>query len=136
MLLIARRFKVINKKFIINDFFVKNFVVYVFYIRNHDEDKKDFKNVYKFRKVQINVTIQDQKNDKKQKIKISKEWQHIEKFFKKDLTYELSKHKFNDYVIDFEKKTQFLYNFIYSFSKLKLKILKTYIEKHFVNNFI
>ena len=56
--------------------------------------------------------------------------------FKKNLTYELSKHKFNNYVINFEKKTQFSYDFIYFFSKLKLKIFKTYIKKHFVNNFI
>ena len=98
---IAQQLEIINKKLIINDFFAENFVVYVFYIRNHDENKKNFKNVYKFKKTQINVAIQNQKNDKKQKIKISKKWQHIKKFFKKNLTYELSKHKFNDYTIDF-----------------------------------
>ena len=52
------------------------------------------------------------------------------------MIYELSKYKFNDYVIDFKKKVQFFYNFIYFFLKSKLKILKTYIEKYLVNNFI
>ena len=52
------------------------------------------------------------------------------------MIYELSKYEFSNYVIDFKKKTQSFYNFIYFFSKSKLKILKTYIEKHFVNNFI
>ena len=56
----------------INDFFAENFVVYVLYVRNHDENKKNFKDVHKFKKAQINVAIQDQKNNKKQKIEISK----------------------------------------------------------------
>ena len=72
LLFIAQRLKVINKKFIINDFFAKNFAIYVFYIRNHNESKIFFKNVHKFKKTQISVAIQNQKNNKKQKIKISK----------------------------------------------------------------
>ena len=76
------------------------------------------------------------KTRKKQKIEISKKWQHIEKLFKKNLVYELSKHDFSDYAINLKKKAQSSYNFIYSLSELKLKVFKTYIEKHLTNDFI
>ena len=135
-MLIARRFEIIDEEFIINDFLVENFVAYVFYIYIHKKNAKNFKSVYKFKKTRISVALQNKKIEKKIEIAISKKWQHIKESFRENLTYELSKHKFSDHVIDFKKKAQSLYNFIYFLSKSKLKILKTYIKKHFANNFI
>ena len=52
------------------------------------------------------------------------------------MIYKLFKHDLSDYAIDFKKKTESLYDFIYSFFESKLKVLKAYIEKHLINNFI
>ena len=55
-----------------NNFFANDFVIYVFYIRVHDNDVKNFKNVHKFKKTQINVAIQNKKTNRKKEIEISK----------------------------------------------------------------
>ena len=68
----TRRIEIINKKLIIKNFFVNDFIVYVFHIRVHNNNVKNFKNVHKFKKAQINVAIQNKKINQKQKIKISK----------------------------------------------------------------
>ena len=70
---IACRFKIINEKLIINDFFVKNFVAYVLYVYIYKKNAKNLKNVYKFKKTQINVALQNKKIEKKIEIAISKE---------------------------------------------------------------
>ena len=70
---ITRRFEIINEKFIINDFFVKNFVAYVLHIHIHKKNTKNFKSVHKFKKTQINVALQNKKIEKKIEIAISKE---------------------------------------------------------------
>ena len=133
---ITRRIEIIKKEFIMKNFLVDDFVVYVFYIRISKKHNENLKNVHKIKKVQISVVLQKKKTRKKQKIEISKKWQHIEKSFKKNLVYELSKHDFSDYVIDLEKEAQFLYDFIYFLFELKLKVFKAYIKKHLTNNFI
>ena len=43
------------------NFFVNDFVVYVFYIRVYNDNVKNFKNIHKFKKAQINVAIQNKK---------------------------------------------------------------------------
>ena len=118
------------------NFLVDNFVVYVLYVRISKKHDEDLKNIHKIRKIQISVALQKKEIRKKQKIEIPKKWQHIEKLFKKNLAYELSKHDFSDYAINFEKEVQLSYNSIYFFFESKLKILKAYIEKHLTNNFI
>ena len=55
----------------IKNLFINDFVVYVFYIRVYNNNIKNLKNVYKFKKAQISVAIQDKKIDQK-KIEISK----------------------------------------------------------------
>ena len=70
---IARQLEIINEKFIINDFFVEDFVAYILYIYIHKENAKNFKSVYKFKKTRINVALQNKKIEKKIEIAISKE---------------------------------------------------------------
>ena len=50
--------------------------------------------------------------------------------------YTLLKHDFNDHVIDFIDDVESSHNSIYIFFENELQILKTYIDKHFANDFI
>ena len=132
----ARRLEIINEKLMMDDLLVGDFVAYVLHVRIHKENAKNLRNVHKFRKTRISVALQNKKIEEKIEIAISKEWQHIKEPFRKDLIYELPKHESSDHAIDLEEKTQLSYGFIYSLSKLKLKVFKAYIEKHLANNFI
>ena len=70
ILLITRRIEIIEFDFII-DFFFENFVIYVFFVRVHNDENENLKNVHTFKRIQINVVMQNEKNQQK-KIEISK----------------------------------------------------------------
>ena len=89
-LITARRIEIIEKENMTKNFLINNFVVYVLHIRHHDENTKNLEDVHMFKRVQINVVMQNTKIKTKKKIEISKKWRHIKKSFKNDLTYELS----------------------------------------------
>ena len=71
-MLITHRIEIIKKELIMKNFFVNDFVVYVFYIRISKKHNENLKSVHKIKKVQINVVLQKKKIRKEQKIEISK----------------------------------------------------------------
>ena len=93
-------------------------------------------NVYIIRKTLINNIVTKNKNNKI--IKISKCLKYYEQLNIKNKikTFEFFNYDFNNYAIDFIDKIELLHNFIYSLFENELKILKIYINKHLVNNFI
>ena len=50
--------KIIDNELIIKNLFVDDFVVYVLHIRTQKKDTKNFENVYKIKKIQINAVTQ------------------------------------------------------------------------------
>ena len=71
-MLITRRIEIIEKKFMMKNLFVDDFVVYVFYVHINKKHNENLKNVHKIKKIQISVALQKKKIRKKQKIEISK----------------------------------------------------------------
>ena len=94
------------------------------------------KNVHVSRRVQINNVLIKNENKSNFRVVILDVLKIYENLSNEDKTYELSKHDSNNHVINVIDEKQYFHDFIYLLSKAKLKVLKAYIDKHFVNDFI
>lgn len=101
------------------------FIIYVTYFAN-------FNNIYLFCRVQI-ASLKVNKTP----ITIFPEYSNLIDIFSPKLVVELLKHiGINNHAINIVNGNQPLYGLIYSLRLVKLEILKTYIKKNLVNNFI
>ena len=105
-------------------------VAYVLYIWTVVDDMK---NVHSFRKIQISLAVAKKFDET---IEISKTWLKHSDIFDDEKTYQLPKHGSTDHVIDLKKDKTPSYDFIYFLFEEELKVLKQYIDRHLVIEFI
>ena len=117
-----------------NDFAEKTMnddnAAYVFHIWTVVDDMK---NVHSSRKIQISL-IAAKKLD--ETIEISKAWLKHSDIFDDEKTYQLPKHDPIDHAIDLKKGKTLSYDSIYFLFEEELKVLKQYIDRHLVIEFI
>ena len=132
-MLITKRVNVIKSKIIIEDLIDEKKQTYFIIVKFYNDD---LSNVYITRKALINNIITKNKNDKITKIlKCLKYYEQLN-IKNKIKTFELFNHNLNNYIIDLINEIELSHNFIYSFFENEFKVLKIYIDKHLVNNFI
>ena len=132
-MLITKRVDVIKLKIIIEDLINEKKQTYFMIIRFYNDNLND---VYITRKTFINNVITKNKNDKI--VKILKCLKYYEQLDIKDeiKIFEFFDYNFDDYTINLIDEVESLYGFIYLFFENELKVLKVYIDKHLVNDFI
>ena len=132
-MLITKRVNVIESKIIIENLVNKKKQTYFIIIKFYNDDLSD---VYITRKTFINNVVIKNKGD--EIVKILKCLKYYEQLNIKNKvkTFEFFDYNFNNHVIDFINEVESSYNFVYSLFENKFKVLKIYIDKHFVNNFI
>ena len=132
-MLITKRVDVIKSKIIIENLVNEKKQTYFIIIKFYNNDLSD---VYITRKAFINNVIT--KNKENEIVKILKYLKYYKQLnIKNEIkTFKFFDYGFNDYVINFIDEIELSHNFIYSLFENELKVLKIYIDKHFVNNFI
>ena len=110
--------------------------IYVMIVRINKQHFEQLNEMHVNRRIRIDVALIE--NEKQFDIKniISKILKKYENMNNENKTYELSTHNSNDHVIDLHVEKQFFHDFIYFLFETKLKIFKTYLNKHLINNFI
>ena len=105
-------------------------VVYVFHIWTVVDDMK---NVHSSRKIQVSLAAAKKLDEA---IEIPKAWLKHSDIFDDEKTYQLPKHDSTDHVIDLKKSKTPSYDSIYSLFEKELKVLKQYIDRHLIIEFI
>ena len=106
------------------------------FVRIFRDEKTNMNNVHIERRAQIDSILAKMKNKSNIKIIIFEVLKKFADLTNENKTYELFDHESNDYVIDLKSNKKSFYDFIYSLSKNEFKILRTYLDKHFKNDFI
>ena len=130
---ITKRVDVIKPKIIIENLIDEKEQTYFIIIKSYNNDLSD---VYITRKTLINNTVTKNKNNEITKISKCLKYYEQLNIKNKIKTFELFNYNFNNYTINLIDETELSHNFIYSFFENEFKILKIYIDKHLVNNFI
>ena len=130
---ITKRVNVIESKIIIENLIDEKEQTYFIIVKSYNDN---LNNVYITRKTLINNVVTKNKNDEIAKISKCLKYYKQLNIKNKIKTFELFDYDFNNYVIDFINEIELLHNFIYSLFENEFKILKVYIDKYLVNDFI
>ena len=136
MLHITKRIENIKSNVLVNDILKNQTTTFVMIVRVCKHHLEILKNVHVSRRVQINNALIKNESKSNFRVAIFDVLKIYENLNNENKIYEFSKHDLNDHVINLIDEKQFSHDFIYSLSKTKLKMLKVYINKHLVNDFI
>ena len=101
----------------------------------HDENK-NMNMIHIERRTQIDSILAKMKNKSNIKVNIFEVLKKFVNLTNENKVYELFDHDSNDHVIDLKSNKKSFYDSIYSLSKDEFAILRTYLNKHFKNDFI
>ena len=133
---ITKRIENIKSNVLINDILKNQTTTFVMIVRVCKHHLEILKNVHVSRRVQINNALIKNENKSNFRVAILYVLKIYENLSNENKTYEFSKHDSNDHIINLVDEKQSSHDFLYSLSKAKLIVLKTYINKHLVNDFI
>ena len=133
---ITKRIENIKSNALINDILKNQATTFIMIVRVWKQYFEVLKNVHVSRQVQINNALIKNENKLNFRVVILDVLKIYENLSNENKIYKLSKYDLNDHVINLIDEKQFSHDFIYLLLKAKLKVLKTYINKHLVNDFI
>ena len=110
--------------------------IFVMFARVIHNKIKNLNNVHIERKIQIDSVFAKIENKSNIKIIIFEILKEFADLTNENKIYELFDHESNDHAKNLKFDKKFLYNFIYSLLENQFKILRTYLNKHFKNDFI
>ena len=109
---------------------------YFMFVRIYIDKQFDMQEMHVQRRVQINSTSTKIKEKFDIKITLLEILHEYERLNNENKIYELSNYNSNDYVIDLKKNKKSFQKSIYFLFENEFKMLRVYIEKHLINDFI
>jgi hypothetical protein len=109
---------------------------YFMFVRMYIDKQFDMQKMHVSRRIQIEFALAKIEKNFDIKITFFEIFRKYEKLNKKNKIYELSNHDSNDHAIDLKKNKKSSHESIYFLFENEFKILRVYIEKHLINDFI
>ena len=109
---------------------------YLMFVRVYTDKQSDMQGVHVQRRVQIGSALTEIEGKPDIKTTLPEILHEYEKLDSENKAYELPDHDPDDHAIDLKKGKKPPHEPIYSLSEDELRVLRAYIEKHLVNDFI
>ena len=109
---------------------------YFMFVRMYIDKQFDMQKMHVQRRVRIEFALTKIKEKFDIKVTFFEILHDYEKLNNENKIYELSNHDSNDYAIDLKKNKKSSHKSIYFLFENEFKILRVYIEKHLINDFI